>query len=241
MARRGTWLGVVLLAALVGAGGKALWLWLDRPIERVSIGGELHHVDASYLEGQLAPLVQGATWLSVDLEALREQALQVGWLKEVRIRREWPNALTFELEEQRPVARWNDDQLLNGDGEPFVFAPVEPPMGLPDMAGPGGAGPEVLAYFDDLGQRLDKMGLQIDQLRLEARGAWRFQLDSGVWIMLGRGDLDARLGRLEAAWRRELGEVASHIRYIDLRYPNGVAVAWHGETEPVDDEAATRG
>lgn len=59
--------------------------------------------------------------------------------------------------------------------------------------------------------------------------------------MLGRGDLDARLGRLEAAWRRELGEVASHIRYIDLRYPNGVAVAWHGETEPVDDEAATRG
>ncbi|MBY6208050.1 MULTISPECIES: cell division protein FtsQ/DivIB [Halomonas] len=241
MIRRGSSLGIFLLVVLLGAGGQALWLWLDRPIERVSIGGELHHVDASYLKRQLAPLVQGKTWLSVDLEALREEALKVGWLKEVRIRREWPNALTFELEEQRPVARWNDDKLLNAEGEPFAYAPVAPPDGLPDMAGPVGAGAEVLAYFATLEQRLERMGLDVQQLRLEPRGAWRFQLASGVWIMLGRGDLEARLGRLEAAWRGELGSVASHIRYIDLRYPNGVSVAWHGETEPVDGGESSNG
>jgi len=240
-ARRGTLLGLVLLGLLLGAGGRALWVWLDRPIERVSIRGELHYAGADYLKAQLAPLIRGRTWLSVDLGELRERALAVGWLEEVRLRREWPNALTFELTEQVPVARWNDGQLLNGAGEPFDFAPVSPPDDLPDLAGPMGSSEEVLNYHAELSERFEKMGLELRQLRLEARGAWRFQLDDGVWVMLGRSDREARLGRLEAAWQRELGDVASHIRYIDLRYPNGVSVAWHGETEPVEEGAEQQG
>lgn len=241
MTRRGTFLGILLLVLLLGAGGRALWVWLDRPIERVSIGGELHYAGADYLKAKLAPLVQGQTWLSVDLGALREEALKVGWLKEVRLRREWPNALTFELTEQVPVAHWNDDQLLNAQGEPFDFAPVSPPDDMPDLSGPKGSSQEVLAYYGELSKRFDKMDLKLKQLSLEARGAWRFQFEDGVWIMLGRSDLDGRLARLDAAWNRELGGVASHIRYIDLRYPNGVAVAWHGETEPVNGTDGKQG
>ncbi|TDO12587.1 MULTISPECIES: cell division protein FtsQ/DivIB [Halomonas] len=238
MAPRGGVVGVFLLALLLGAGGRALWVWLDRPIERVSVGGELHHVSADYLRSQLAPLIQGQTWLSVDLSALRQQAREIGWLAEVRVRREWPDALRFDLVEQVPVARWNDKRLLNAEGQPFAFGSVSPPPGLPDLAGPPGSGGEVLAYHERLAALLARQGVNVGQLRLEPRGAWRFQLDSGVWVMLGRNDRPARLGRLVAAWQRELGPLAAHIRYIDLRYPNGVAVAWHGQTEPVEEQAA---
>ncbi|MCH4561673.1 cell division protein FtsQ/DivIB [Halomonas sp. EGI 63088] len=239
MTRRGGLAGVLLLLMLIGAGGRALWLWLDRPIERVSIRGELHHVSADYLRSRLAPLIQGQTWLSVSLGDLRDRALEIDWLAEVRLSREWPNALIFELVEQVPVARWNDDYLLNPEGEPFAFGPVSPPGDLPDLAGPAGSGVEVLAYHRRLASRFADLGLEMTQLRLEPRGAWRFQLDDGVWVMLGRNDREARLARLAAAWQRQLDSQASHIRYIDLRYPNGVAVAWHGETEPVgEDEAA---
>ncbi|PAU75675.1 cell division protein FtsQ/DivIB [Halomonas salipaludis] len=230
-AARGSLVGLMLFVVLMVAGGRALWLWLDRPVERVSISGELSHVSAGYLREELAPLIQGRTWLSVDLGELRREARDVEWLAEVRVSREWPNALTFELVEQVPVARWNDDFLLNPEGQPFAFGPVSPPGDLADLAGPEGSGPEVLAYYHDLSTRLDTLGLTITQLRLEARGAWRLQLDDGAWVMLGRNDRDARLARLSAAWQRQLGAQASHIRYIDLRYPNGVAVAWHGETE----------
>ncbi|MDI5984361.1 cell division protein FtsQ/DivIB [Halomonas sp. M4R5S39] len=238
MTRRGGLVGVLLLVLLIGAGGRALWLWLDRPIERVSIRGELHHVSADYLRSRLAPLIQGQTWLSVDLGDLRERALEIDWLAEVSLSREWPNALTFELVEQVPVARWNDDYLLNSEGEPFAFGPVSPPGDLPDLAGPAGSGAEVLAYHRRLASRFADLGLGLTQLRLEPRGAWRFQLDDAVWVMLGRNDREARLARLAAAWQRQLGSQASHIRYIDLRYPNGVAVAWHGETEPVGEDEA---
>ncbi|WP_445158006.1 cell division protein FtsQ/DivIB [Halomonas sp. E14] len=236
MSNRGSMMGLLLLLLVLGAGGRALWLWLDRPIERVSIRGELSHVSADYLRSQIAPLVQGETWLSANLPELRRMAREIDWLAEVSIAREWPYGLAFELIEQVPMARWNDDFLLNPEGEPFAFAPVTPPEGLPDLAGPDGSGAEVLAYYARLTPRFDALGVRISQLRLEPRGAWRIQLDDGVWVMLGRSDRDARLARLGAAWQRQLGAQAMHIRYIDLRYPNGVAVAWHGETEIEEEE-----
>ncbi|GAB2795913.1 hypothetical protein GCM10027040_22860 [Halomonas shantousis] len=229
---RSALLGLILIAVLLGAGGRALWLWLDRPIERVSISGELHYVSATYLQQHLAPLVSGESWLSVNLSDLRNRARDIEWLSEVRVSREWPSTLRFELFEQVPVARWNDESLLNPRGEPFLAGPVshfDKPMA--DLAGPRGSGAEVLAYLDTLQNRLDDLGLKVTQLRLEARGAWRFQVNDGVWVMLGRNDRNARLARFTVAWRRQLGQQASQIRYIDLRYPNGVAVAWHGETE----------
>ena len=237
MRARGSTFGLLLLLVLLGAGGRALWTWLDQPIERVAIRGELQHVSADYLRSQLAPLLQGETWLSADLSRLHRAAENIGWLAEVRLSREWPYTLAFELVEQVPVARWNDDYLLNPDGETFAFAPIVPPTGLPDLAGPVGSGAEVLYYHTQLSARLD---LDISQLRLEPRGAWRLQIDDGVWVMLGRNDRDARLARLAAAWQRQLGQQAVHIRYIDLRYPNGVAVAWHGETE-VQQEGESSG
>lgn len=228
---RGSALGLILLLILLGAGGRTLWLWLDRPIERVSIRGELEHVSASYLREQLAPLVRDQTWLTVDLTELRDQARNIDWLAEARVSRHWPDALTFELYEQDPVARWNDEFLLNPRGQPFRQGEVAIPEGLPDLAGPEGSGPEVLGLLDQLQSGLGPLGLEITQLRLEDRGAWRFQINDGVWVMLGRNQREARLARFAVAWRRQLGDQASRIRYIDLRYPNGVVVAWHGQTE----------
>lgn len=234
MKRRNAWLGIVLLALLLGAGSRALWLWLDRPIERVSIRGEWDYVSADYLRTQLAPLVQNTTWLSADLGELRTQALNIGWLYEVRISREWPNALVFELVEQVPVARWNDEFLLNPQGQPFAFAPLSTPPGLPDLAGPAGSSEEVLAFYHRLTPYFANLSLALAQLRLEPRGAWRLQLDNDTWVMLGRRQHDVRLARLSASWQRELSALSQHIRYIDLRYPNGVAVAWHGESDSVE-------
>ncbi|SHF49986.1 cell division protein FtsQ [Modicisalibacter ilicicola DSM 19980] len=228
---RGTLLGLLLLFVLLGAGGRALWLWLDRPIERVSISGDLDYVSASYLREELAPLVQGQSWLSVDLQKLRDRARAIEWLSEVRVSRHWPDALMFELYEQNPVARWNDALLLNSRGIPFRRGEVTVPDDLPDLAGPPGSGPEVLALLDRLQGGLASLNLKVTQLRLEDRGAWRFEIDDGVWVMLGRNQRDSRLARFAAAWQRQLVSQASRIRYIDLRYPNGIVVAWHGETE----------
>ncbi|WP_106478371.1 cell division protein FtsQ/DivIB [Phytohalomonas tamaricis] len=228
-------LGLILIVALLGAGGRTLWLWLDRPIETVSIRGDLHHVNAAYLQRHLSPLIRGQTWLSIDLDRVRDEARGIDWIHEARVARHWPNALTFELYEQRPVAWWNDNELLNSDGEPFKVGSIMSVGRLPNLAGPRGSGSEVLAYLDKLQRTLAPLGMKVTQLRLEPRGAWRFQVDDNVWVMLGRNDGTDRLKRFIAAWQRGLNKQAERIRYIDLRYPNGIAVAWHGETSMAED------
>ena len=228
MKRRNSWLGLALLVLLLVAGGRALWLWLDRPIERVSIRGDWDYVNAEYLRTQLAPLVSNTTWLSADLGKLRDDALDIGWLHEVRLSREWPDTLVFELVEQRPVARWNDRYLLNDQGVPFVFAPMAAPDGLPDLSGPEGSSQEVLSYYQNLLPEFASLALSLNQLRLEPRGAWRLQFDNDMWVMLGRQQHEIRLARLMSSWQRELKRFKGDIRYIHLRYPNGVAVSWHG-------------
>ncbi|MGO2415626.1 MAG: cell division protein FtsQ/DivIB, partial [Cobetia crustatorum] len=135
----------------------------------------------------------------------------------------------------QPVAYWNDGELLNVRGEAFKAGPVTRLGNLPNLAGPQGSGSEVLAEMDALQSQLGGLGLNVSQLRLEPRGAWRFQVNDTVWVMLGRNDREARLARFMAAWQRRLSDEASQIRYIDLRYPNGVAVAWHGETTALEN------
>lgn len=230
-------LGLILIVALLVAGGRTLWVWLDKPIERVSIRGDLEYVNAGYLQDQLAPLIAGQSWLSVDISQLRSEALEVPWLKDVRLSRRWPDALTFELYEQRPVAWWNDGFLLNAQGEAFAAGPISNVGNKPWLAGPKGSGSEVLAYYDALKKQFSTLNMTITQLRLEPRGAWRVQLDNAFWIMLGRTDLDMRLERFMTAWQRGLSEYRNDIRYIDLRYPNGVSVAWHGENDDKDDKS----
>ncbi|MFC0266939.1 cell division protein FtsQ/DivIB [Kushneria aurantia] len=226
-------LGLILIVALLGAGGRTLWLWLDRPIERVTIDGDLQYVNADYLRSRLAPLIVGESWLSVNLDRLRDEALQIPWLKDVRLARHWPDELGFELTEQRPVAWWNDHQLLNVSGEPFDVGPIASVGDRPHLAGPRGSGSEVLAYYDALEKTLAASALEVTRLRLEPRGAWRMQLDNAFWVILGRTDLDMRLERFKTAWQRGLSERRDEIDHIDLRYPNGVAVTWREEEDNV--------
>ena len=95
----------------------------------------------------------------------------------------------------------------------------------------------MLDYYHRLKLHFEQLSLNLTQLRLEPRGAWRLQLNDGAWVMLGRRQHEVRLARLSASWQRELSSLGDQIRYIDLRYPNGVAVAWHGESEfTVQDE-----
>ena len=227
-------LGLVLIVALLGAGGRTLWLWLDKPIQRIAIKGELRHIDTAYLNQQILPMVKGQTWLSVDLQELRANTMQAGWIKNARISRRWPNTLVVDIDERRPVAYWNDGQLLGQDGEAFSLKGVTNVGQLPHLGGPPGSGPEVIDYLDYLQKLLTPLSLSVSQLRLEPRGAWRFQANDNFWVMVGQNDREQRLKRFIAAWQRDLESRHQSIRYIDLRYPNGIAVSWHGESAAAD-------
>ena len=68
--------------------------------------------------------------------------------------------------------------------------------------------------------------MRIAALRLDERGAWEMDLDSGVTVRLGRRDVDARLDRFIRTASQVIAHRLSEITYVDMRYSNGFAIGW---------------
>jgi cell division protein FtsQ len=80
--------------------------------------------------------------------------------------------------------------------------------------------------------RLNKLGFQVAALRLDARGAWEFDLSTGVTVRLGRRQVDERMDRFVQFGARVISGRAAEVRYVDMRYSNGFAIGWRGNRKP---------
>ena len=94
---------------------------------------------------------------------------------------------------------------------------------LPRFRGPEGSAGQMVREYPGIVHALAPLATAVTELRLSARGAWNVDLDSGLTLALGRGDLEPRLQRFVAAWPTLVAQ-GVEARRIDLRYTNGFAV-----------------
>ena len=69
------------------------------------------------------------------------------------------------------------------------------PAELPRLSGPEGTESQVAQRYLSAQGRMLEAGMRIAALRLDERGAWEMDLDSGVTVRLGRRDVDERIER----------------------------------------------
>ncbi|MCA1978052.1 MAG: cell division protein FtsQ/DivIB [Thiobacillus sp.] len=226
VARVLTWGALGLIAY-----GIVSWL-VARPwfaLTTLEVKTPVAHVTEAQLRLVAERKVRG-TFFTVDLERVRHSLEKLPWVREARVERRWPDTLVVSLVEHVPLARWNDNALVNGDGEVFVAAVSGR---LPRLDGPDGSSAEVVDAYRRFGALLAPLGMRIEELRLSPRRAWRMQLDSGMTLALGRERTEARLARfvelyprLFGARQSDGGEAVAAITpaAVDLRYPDGFAV-----------------
>lgn len=228
-------LGFVLLG--LGTGGR--WL-ANHPvfaIRGLTVLGDISHTSALTLRAHVGPQLSG-TFLTVDLNAVRQAFETVPWVRRAVVQREFPNRLRVILQEHQAVAYWGEEgesTLVNRQGEVFEanLGEIEQDD-LPRLDGPVERSAEVLAMYRELQPLFEALDLQIDQLALSGRGNWHLQLASGAGIELGSGDTEQVANRA----RQFLGTVAQvavhHGRKLDalemadLRYAQGYALRLRG-------------
>jgi len=216
------------LFALMGLAAGSLW-WLSAPdslpLRTVRVQGELQHVTQQEVRAAVLPHAQ-AGFLHIDINAVREALEQLPWVHSVQVRRAWPDVLLVQLREQQVLARWGDGGLVNPEGK--VFRPLEPVAadGLPVLRGPQGTSVMVTAQFIELQRALLPLQLNIAEVAMDERRAWRLVLENGMELMLGRNEHPARMERFARAWPRILGPRSTSVARIDLRYTNGFAVSF---------------
>lgn len=224
-----SWQRVAPLALLLLTVGAVLWglrLVLDQPVERVSISGRFQRVQPLDVEKAVRQAVGTDGMIAVRLSAIAEAVEQIPWVDRASVGRTWPRALSVQVVEQTPVARWGENGLLNVRGEVFVHDSRHIPQELPELAGPDGKQALMTERYLAAAPRLVAAGMRLTRLTLDERGAWELALDNGVTLRLGREHVDERFMRFLEAGARIVASRAGEIEYVDLRYANGFAVGW---------------
>jgi cell division protein FtsQ len=221
-------------AALLGllAGALAAMLWgLDRPVRVISMDGSFQRVSPGQIEKAVAPFAH-AGFMSADLDAIERAVETLPWVDHARVQRRWPNSLHVTVVEQIAAARWDESGLLNTRGELFVRQAAHVPAELPRLSGPEGTESQVAERYLTTEGRMQEAGMRIAALRLDERGAWEMDLDSGVTVRLGRRQVDERLDRFIRTASQVIAHRLSDIAYVDMRYSNGFAIGWRNSQTP---------
>lgn len=200
------------------------------PVKTVRVGGELQFLAESRLRETVAPFAR-AGLLRVDVAEVRSALEGLPWVDRAEVRRAWPDALEIAIREQRPVARWADEALVNHRGELFHPPAEQWPVGLPELSGPDRNAAAIASHFSELRNLLAPLGLEPAALVQDERRSWRLSLSNGIDLRLGRKQTAERLLRFMRLYPRVLAERAGEIRRVDLRYTNGFAVAWRKRAE----------
>jgi cell division protein FtsQ len=223
----GMTLGTLAVTGALALG--AVWAF-DQPIETVAVQGRFQRVAPADVERVVKACLNGAGLLSVDLAAVRRAIHTLPWVDAVSVQRAWPRGLTVLVIEQTAAARWGERGLLNTRGELFAAAERHVPPELAQLSGPEGKEGAVAQRYLAASGRLMQAGLRLTAMRLDARGAWEFDLANGVTVRLGRRQVDERFEKFMSTALKLITQRGEEIAYVDMRYTNGFAVGWRGNS-----------
>src|SRR5690625_3425668 len=184
---------LILLAVSIMLAGVIMWV-AQRPyfaVTRLSIepvrGGALRFVSAAAVQATIDDKLRG-NFFFINLEHVREQMEATPWVRKARVRRVWPDTLQVQLEEQQPLAFWNEDEMLNTWGEPFSASPADVPddMTLPHLHGPEASERLVVQRYAEIVRWFAPLDVSVREVTLSPRYAWEVLLAGGVRLALGR-------------------------------------------------------
>ena len=157
-------------------------------------------------------------------------------MQKVNVNKKWPNTLQVKLIEQKAVAIWNQNKLLNEDGNIFSVTSTDDLNSLPEIYGSDSQAKEILVKFTRFQELLTTTGFDIKAANISPRGAWIIDLSNEIRLNIGTQNQDSRLIRLVETWIKLLKTNSNMPEYIDLRYTNGYAVKWKKEQPPLNKE-----
>ncbi|NIF58657.1 cell division protein FtsQ [Enterobacter sp. Ap-916] len=236
--------GMIFLCAVllsVFIGGWIVVGWMEDaqrlPLSRLVVTGERHYTRNDDIRQSILALGPPGTFMTQDVNIIQQQIERLPWIKQASVRKQWPDELKIHLVEYVPIARWNDQHMVDAEGNSFsVPAERTSKQTLPMLSGPEGSENEVLQGYRDMGVVLAKDKFTLKQAAMTARRSWQLTLNNGIKLNLGRGDTMKRLDRfveLYPVLQQQAQADNKRISYVDLRYDSGAAVGWEALPPPV--------
>lgn len=229
--------GIIFLLMVLGimvSGGLVVLKWMNDasrlPLSKLVVTGQAHYTTNDDIRQAILALGAPGTFMSQDVNIIQQQIERLPWIKQVSVRKQWPDELKIHLTEYVAVARWNDLHMVDAEGVSFSVPANH--MGkeiLPMLYGPEGSEKEVLAGYHNMRDVLKADKFALKAASMTARRSWQLVTSDDVRIELGRSDTMKRLKRfieLYPVLQQQAQAESKRVNYVDLRYDSGAAVGW---------------
>lgn len=124
--------GLIFFLMVVGTiiwSGWTVMNWMkdaDRlPMSKLVLTGERHYTSNDDVRKAILSLGQPGTFMTVDVNAIQNQISAMPWIRQVTVRKQWPDELKIHLVEYVPYARWNDQNMVDQEGRVFSLPAVK--------------------------------------------------------------------------------------------------------------------
>lgn len=203
------------------------------PIKHVKVSGEFQHISKDEIKVALEPLVN-VGFFDANVQAIHDTLAQMTWVESTTVNRVWSDTLAIKIKEKHPFVRWGDDNLIDNKGNLINPKNIEPFINLPILHGVEGQEAKSLEIMKGVNTALADQEMRMTEFSINNRWAWKIKLTTGLEILLGRDDQLKKLQRfmktVDVLGREQINTMA----VVDLRYPNGYAVSWKPDTQPID-------
>jgi cell division protein FtsQ len=247
---------LAVMAVLAMLAGGVFWL-INRPFFQLSVieiepapNSNLKYVTANSIHSTISGQLTG-NFFTMNLNQARSIFETTPWVRSATVRRIWPNSLRVTIEEQQPLALWNDTQMISTWGQVFVAnqGELDDDITLPHLIGPDGTESLLIQRYAELERWFAPLGASVRRVTLTDRFAMRVALSNGLTLELGRdpgadapdpqagvpGALPfaARIQRFVQAWPVVMQKLSGRtVNHADLRYPSGFALTLVAQSDP---------
>ncbi len=222
----------------------AAYFWIQRPenltITSVEVTGDLKYLN----QDSLKPIIQPYAATNLFLLEAKELETELefnSWIYSASLTKLWPDKLRITIHEERPIAFWGEDSMLNEFGEIIDAELPEKSGQLPVLFSPHDNGRGMVENYLKIQRWTKGFPLKITEFSEDSRGSWKLKLDTGLTVNIGRVQQEKRLRRFVVGYQGELMDQINKVHTVDLRYTNGFAVKWKSAWQIKQDAKKKKG
>jgi len=177
--------------------------------------------DLDSLENHLFQFLNNSSVNNISLEDLFEDS----WLSSIKTEYSLDRPISIEIKEHHPIANIGRDKYLTQRGESINPKGQFKKLSIVSINGPKDSLINLLNLSRELQTKLNQLDLRVISFELKNKDQLKAKDDSGTEYVFSKEEFRVQLERLEDYISFELNSgKRNHIRYIDFRYNNAIAV-----------------
>ena len=177
--------------------------------------------DLESLENNLYQSLNNSSAKNISLEDIFEDS----WLSSIKTDYSLDRPVSVEIKEHHPIAYIGKERYLTQRGKSINPKGQFKKLSVININGPEGSISNLIVLSRELQTKLNKLDLKVISFELKNKDQLKAKDDSGTEYIFSMKEFRVQLERLEDYISFELNSgKGNHIRYIDFRYNNAIAV-----------------